>query len=149
MVTEGITADHLKEVYSDPYIIKVGHDGRAAEPVDHPLARYLSAWVGDKFAGAFLVIAFSPFEVELHAFLKKEYLKHSRELGKACIAFAFSHKSVLRVTAFIIEGLEMAKNYCLKLGFKHEGTRRNACMQDGKIKDVYVMGMTRAEWVML
>ena len=144
-VTEGITKGHLWELYTDPYIAKVGHDHRAAAPVDHPNVTYLSAWIGSTFAGAFMVIKQSAVEFELHALLKRSSIKQSRALGMACLAWAFA-QPILRVTAYIIEGLEAAKNYCLKLGFKHEGTRRHACMQGGIIKDVYVLGMTRQDW---
>ena len=148
MLTERITAEHLAELYSDKYIQNVEHDDRPAYPVFHPLAQYLSAWSNNEFAGAFLVITQSKYELELHALLKKEFLSKSRELGKECIDWAFSNPEVLRVTAYVIEGLEMAKNYCLKIGFKLEGTRRKACKVNGEIKDVYVMGLIRDEWVL-
>lgn len=144
-VTEGITEENLLSVYSDPYITKVGHDHRKAEPIVHPNVLYLSAWVGDVFAGAFIVIKQSDIEFELHSLLKRSFIKHSRELGIACLSWAFDHP-ILRVTAYIIEGLEAAKNYCIKLGFKEEGCRRCACVQNGAVKNVYVLGMTRQEW---
>jgi len=145
MVTLGITEQHLMEVYSDPYITKVGHDHRPAAPIQHPNVTYLSAWIGGSFVGAFIVIKQSAIELELHALLKKSALKESRTLGLACLAWAFA-QPILRVTAYIIEGLETAKNYCIKLGFKVEGCRRCACIQNGKVKDVYMLGMTRQEW---
>ena len=145
MVTVGITEQHLMEVYSDPYITKVGHDHRPAAPIQHPNVTYLSAWVGGSFVGAFIAIKQSSVELELHALLKKSALKQSRTLGFACLTWAFA-QPILRVTAYIIEGLETAKNYCIKLGFKVEGCRRCACMQGGIVKDVYVLGMTRQEW---
>jgi hypothetical protein len=145
VVTEGITKDHLIEVYSDSYITKIGHDHRPAAHIDHPAVTYLSAWIGNSFAGAFMAIRFSAIEIELHALLKKSSLKHSRALGMACLEWAFT-QPIQRVTAYIIEGLESAKNYCLKLGFKEEGCRRAACMQGGIVKDVYVLGMTRLDW---
>lgn len=144
-VTEGITKGHLLEVYSDPYITKIGHDHRPAAPIDHPAITYLSAWVGNTFAGAFMAIRFSPIEIELHALLKRSVLKHSRALGMACLEWAFA-QPIQRVTAYIIEGLESAKNYCIKLGFKEEGRRRAACVQNGMLKDIYVLGMTRMDW---
>lgn len=144
-VTEGITKGHLLEVYSDPYITKVGHDQRPAAPVNHPAVTYLSSWIGGDFAGAFMAIRFSDIEMELHAFLKRSSIWHSRELGHAFLAWAFAHP-ILRVTAYVIEGLESAKNYCLKLGFKVEGRRRHACVQNGAVKDVHVLGMTRQDW---
>jgi hypothetical protein len=145
-VTESITDEHLLEVYADPYITKVGHDYRPAEPIIHPNVRYLSAWIDNTFAGAFMVIEQSDVELDLHALLKKSSIKESRQLGLACIAWAFSHPIILRVTAYIIQGLEAAKNYCLKLGFKVEGCRRCACVQGGIVKDVYVLGLTRQDW---
>ena len=144
-VTEGITKGHLLEVYSDPYITKIGHDHRPAAPIDHPAVIYLSAWIDSTFAGAFMAVRFSPIEIELHALLKRSTLKHSRALGMACLEWAFA-QPIQRVTAYIIEGLESAKNYCLKLGFKEEGRRRVACMQGNIAKDVYVLGLTRLDW---
>jgi hypothetical protein len=145
MVTVGITDQHLMEVYSDPYISRIGHDHRPAAPIQHPNATYLSAWVDGKFSGAFIAIKASPVELELHALLKKSAIKQSRHLGLSFLAWAFA-QPILRVTAYIIQGLETAKNYCIKLGFKIEGCRRCACLQNGVVKGVYVLGMTRQDW---
>jgi hypothetical protein len=145
LVTEGITQDHLNEVYADPYIARVGHDHRAFAPVIHPCAVYLSAWADGVFCGAFLAIKNSELDLDLHALLKNSAVMVSRELGRSFLAWAFA-MPILRVTAHVIQGLDSAKNYCLKLGFKHEGTKRQACMQSGVIKDVYCLGMTRQEW---
>jgi hypothetical protein len=144
-VTESITDEHLLEVYADPYINKIGHDHRPAAPIIHPNVTYLSAWIGSTFAGAFMVIKQSAVELELHSLLKKSSIKESRNLAAKCLAWAFAHP-ILRVTVYIIEGLEAAKNFALKLGFKNEGCRRCACVQGGIVKDVYVLGMTRQEW---
>jgi hypothetical protein len=148
-VTEYISDEQLLEVYADPYINKVGHDHRRATPIINPQVTYLSAWIDNNFAGAFMAIRFSTLEFELHSLLKKSSLPYSRELGYKFLDWAFSHDSVQRVTAYIIAGLESAKNYCLKLGFKNEGCRKDACMQGGILKDVYILGMTRKDWVLL
>ena len=145
MVTVGITYQHLTEVYSDPYITKIGHDHRPAAPIKHPNATYLSAWIDGKFSGAFIAIKQSPVELELHALLKKSALKQSRGLGLSFLKWAFS-QPISRLSAYIIQGLATAKNYCIKLGFKFEGCRRCACVQGGVVKDVYVLGMTRQDW---
>jgi RimJ/RimL family protein N-acetyltransferase len=136
----------LSDVYSDPYITKVGHDHRASTPINHPNVTYLSAWVGDTFAGAFMAIKFSALEIEWHSFLKKTSIPYSRALGKSFLDWAFTASPIARVTAYIIQGLETAKNYGLKLGMKYEGCRRNACLQNGVLKDVYILGITREEW---
>lgn len=144
-VSVGITDEHLQQVYSDPRIAKVGHDHRPAAPVIHPAATYLSAWIGDQFAGAFLAIRYSPVEIELHSLLLRSAVTRSRDLGAACIDWAFSHP-ILRVTAYVIDGLESARNFCLKLGFREEGRRRMACVQGGNPKDIHILGITRGEW---
>lgn len=143
-VTEGVTDEHLRGLCSDPYIAKVGHDHRPLARVAHPQVVYLSAWVGETFAGAFMAIR-GKVDIELHAMLKKWAVPWSRELGRACLAWAFS-QPINRVTALVIEGLTSARNYCLRLGFKPEGIRRGACVQGGVAKDVHMLGMLRSEF---
>jgi hypothetical protein len=145
MVIEGITDKHLAEIYADPYIQKVGHDHRPAAPINHPLVTYLTASVNGKFAGAFIAIQASPIDLEFHSLLKKNFVLHSRNLAKEFLDWAFS-KPIERVTALIIEGLETAKNFGLKLGFKLEGIKRNACLVNGELKNVYILGLTRQDW---
>jgi hypothetical protein len=137
----------LLDIYSDPYISKIGHDHRPASIVVHPRVVYLSAKINDKIVGAFLAIRQTATDMHLHSLLKKEALPKSRELGKMCIDWAFSsNKEIQRVTANIIEGLEQAKNYCLKLGFVYEGRLRKAIAKDGKKLDIHILGITREEW---
>jgi len=144
-VEEGISTRDITAVYSDPYILRVGHDDRPAAPIHHPAVTYLSARIDGQFVGAFMSIEFSDIEYELHALLHRKAVYRSRELTRLLTDWAFSHP-IERVTAYIIEGLESAFNFCRKIGFTYEGTRRNACRQGGVLKDVYVLGMTRAEW---
>lgn len=145
-LTEGISAERLNDLYSDRYIQRVGYDSRPASPVSHPLAKYFTANVHGMFAGAFLVIQFTKYEVEIHALLHKWAIKYSRKLGEMILDLVFSNEEVLRVTANVLQGLETAKNYCLKLGFKQEGIRRSACLKNGKPIDVYILGLLRQDW---
>ncbi len=140
--------DELKElinIYSDPYIKQISHDHREANIIVHPNVTYLAAKVNNEIVGAFLAIKLNPTDIELHSLLTKKAIKHSRELGKLCIDWAFSFKDVQRVTANVMQGLEKAKNYCLKLGFIYEGTKRNACLKDGKLIDLHILGITRQD----
>jgi hypothetical protein len=147
MVHEGITEDRLQDIYSDAYITKVGHDHRPAAPINHPLATYLTATIDGWFAGAFLAIQRNTCDLEIHALLKRHAVIYSRQLGKAALRWAFSrHPSTLRVSSPVIEGLESARNYCLRLGMQQEGFMRDACMQNGVIKGVYLLAMTRQDW---
>jgi len=136
----------LFALYSDPYIARVGHDHRPAAPIIHPAASYLGAYVDGVLVGAFLIIESGFIELDLHALLRRSALPYSRALGYLCIARAFANSAIQRVTAYVIEGLTSALNYCTKLGFMVEGFRRDACVQGGKLKGVHVLGLTRQDW---
>ena len=149
--TESIGRDTLRAavdaVFSDPYVRdRVAHDHREPGFIAHPDVRYLAASVGGALAGFFVLIEVSPLEVDVHAALHRRAVPHSRVLGRACLAHVFADSLVQRATAHIIQGLDSARNYCRKLGFVHEGSRRNACSRGGKLIDVWIMGITRPEW---
>lgn len=134
-------------VMRDPYVARrVAHDHREPGYIFHPHVRYLAAEVDGKLAGVFTLIDFSELEVEIHAALLPWSIRQSRQLGAACLEHVFSDAAVQRATAYIIEGLESARNYCLRLGFTQEGMRRNACMKNGRLFGVHVLGITRADW---
>lgn len=136
----------LQAIYADPYVSRVGHDHRQAEPILHPNARYLGAYIDGQLSGAFLLIDSGFIEVDTHALLQKKALKHSRELGMLCINKVFENAEIQRVTAYVIQGLQSAYNYCIKIGFRDEGLRRDACKQNGKLLGVHVLGITRSDW---
>ncbi len=136
----------LASLYRDPYISRIGHDDRPAAPIQHPHVHYLGARVDGELVGAFLIIESGFIEVDVHALLTRRALPHSRALGRLCIAQAFANPEIERVTAYVIEGLTAARNYCLKLGFQSEGFRRSACRQNGQLLGVHILGMTRNEW---
>lgn len=145
-VSEGITERNLHALYADPYIQRVGHDHRPAAPIFHPSASYISCWVDDEFAGAFLMLKSSQVDYDMHALLLKAYRLNSRDLGKLCADYVFNKYPLDRITAPVIEGNEGARNYCQKIGFKQEGFKRDACIQNGMLKGIYIMGLTRSDW---
>ncbi len=136
----------LAAIYADPYVARVGHDHRLAAPIDHPAASYLGAFVGCELVGAFLIIKSGFIDLDLHALLTRRALPYCRELGRLCLAHAFADGAITRVNANVIEGLEAARNYCLKLGFKTEGFVRDACVRGGRLVGVHSLGMTRQDW---
>lgn len=146
VITKGITAEHLQQVYSDARVMRTGHDHRPPAPIDHPLAEYLSAWVDGEFAGAFLAIRQSTTEVDMHSLLLPVAIHASRDLGRLALDWALSQGGVLRVTAQIIDGLTEAINFCKKIGMAYEGCRRHACLKDGVPTDVHVLGITKEEF---
>lgn len=142
----GITPEHLAELYSDELVSRICDDDQPMYPVFHELATYLSAFVSGRFVGAYLAIRYSACEYEVHTLLMKPATKASRELGRQLLDWCFSDKNVLRVTGYIREGLQSAINHCLKMGFKHEGFRREAVRCSGVPRGIHIMGITRTEW---
>ena len=136
----------LAPLFLDPYIARVGHDDRPAAPIEHPHVHYLGARVDGELVGAFMIIESGFVEVDVHALLTRRALLHSRELGRLCLTQAFANPAIERVTAYVIEGLTAARNYCLKLGFQPEGFRRAACRQQGRPLGVHILGVTRNDW---
>lgn len=146
VVSVGVDPQALGDLYSDPYISRVGHDHRPAAPIVSPAVTYLTASVNGEFAGAFMVIRCSAVDVHVHALLKRNAVVYSRELGRVFLDWVFETIPVLRATALVIEGLESARNFCVKVGMKPEGFMRDACVQNGVTKGVHVLGMTRQDW---
>jgi len=145
-VTSGISEENLQKVYTDPFILRIGQDGRPVAPVRHPLAEYVSAWADGVFVGAFLAIHTTRFEIEVHALLLRNAVRYSRELGLRFIAFCFDNYPILRVTAHITDNLRSVQNYCRNIGFKRDGFRRDACEIRGEKYGICTMGITRTEW---
>lgn len=146
-ITIGASWEHTVEMFSDDKVVRaMGYDGYVPSPILHPLVTTLSAWVNGEFAGLFLAIRYSKYEIELHSLLKYQFIKHSRDLGKMVVEWSFSLPDMMRVTAHIMEGQETARNYALKVGFKLEGVRRNACIKNGSPRSVYMLGITKEDW---
>ena len=147
IVAPDITNAELDQVYSDDYIRRaISHDGRQASAITHAVAEYLAARVGNIFCGAFLLVRSSNIEMDIHALLFKAAVRWSRWLGMQAIDHVFLSYPVERITACVFADLPTVGNYCIKLGFSYEGTRRNACKRGGVLTGVDMFGITRADW---
>lgn len=142
----GISPENLATLYSDDFVRRIADDDMAFDPVFHPLAEYLSAFDGDKFLGAYLVIRFCETEYEAHTLLLASARKHCRELGGMLLSWVFSHERVLRLTGLVREDFKTAINHCRKMGFTHEGTKRDAVTVNGVPTAVEIYGITRKDW---
>lgn len=142
----GISPENLATLYSDDFVRRVADDDMAFEPVEHPLAVYLSAFHYDKFIGAYIVIRYCETEYEAHNLLRHCARKHCREIGKLLIDWVFSHSHVLRLTGLIRSDLKTAVNHCRKMGFTHEGSKRDAVTVNGVPTAVEIYGITRKDW---
>lgn len=142
----GISPENLAKLYSDDFVRRIADDDMAFEPVFHPLAQYLSAFNGAEFIGAYLVIRFCDTEYEAHTLLLPSSRKYCRELGGKLLAWVFDHPRVLRLTGLVRADLKTAINHCRKMGFTHEGTKRDAVAVNGVPTAVEIYGITRKDW---
>jgi len=63
--------------------------------------------------------------------------------------FAFGELRLHRVFLHVFEGNERAVHVYERLGFRHEGTEREAYYRHGRFHDVHVMGILADEWAAL
>lgn len=139
-------AEAIERILKDPWIApKITHDGRGAAYIEHPNLDYFGAYAGGKLVGVFMRVRFTAIETEVHAALLREALPHSRELGRLFLDRVFSDEGILRATAHTLGSLKTAVNYCRKLGFVHEGERRNASIQNGRLLPVITLGLLRED----
>ena len=136
----------IQRLYQEPEFKVIAHDHRGAEPVLHPKAQYLGAYVDGALAGLFLVIRSSALEVDLHVLILQKFIRQARDLGRDCLNWVFADRSIQRATAYVMEGRDSTINYTKKLGFRHEGMRRCACSINGRLIGVHTMGLTRTDW---
>lgn len=136
----------LASLYADPYILRAGNDNHAISAVKHPLVEHWSAWADGLFMGCLVCVKYTKTETEFHARLLKAAIPFSREIGREAMRIVFSDQNVMRVTCYVMQGLEKAKNYCLRLGFSLEGIKRDAVTKNGLPRDVYMLGITRKDY---
>lgn len=126
---------------------KVGHDHRESGYISHPNVSYLGAYVNNELVGVFTIIESGFVEVDIHASILPAGIAEARVLGAMAVDYLFkTTPDLARITAYVIEGLETAKNYCIKVGFVYEGKRRDACLKNGQLVGIHVLGLTRKDW---
>jgi RimJ/RimL family protein N-acetyltransferase len=146
-VEKGISANNMSEIYSDAYIIDaISFGDKKPFPVIHELADYVSVFIDGEFVGAILVIHYSGYETEIHSLLLKKSRRYSREICKCILKYCFDECEILRVTGYVMEKLNSAKNNLLKCGFTYEGFRRHCYMKNGAPEGIHILGITRQEW---
>ena len=143
-LASNITEENLNTIYSSPYIVGAI---KSNTPVNNPLAKYISAFIDNEFLGCFLTINFSKHEIEIHSLLLEKALPYSRELGRMILSKCFNENDIMRITAPIRETSHTVKNYVKKLGFKLEGIKRNATIENDKPISVEYYGLLRGELV--
>lgn len=137
----------IERIFADPWIArKLEGAGLGTDFIDHPLISYYGAYVDQRLVGVFTHAQITAIEVEVHAALLEEATRHGRTLGALFLDKVFADPKVMRATGNIIGSLTSAVNYCHKLGFKIEGKRRDAVIQDGMLLPIIILGLLREEW---
>ncbi len=71
---------------------------------------------------------------------------YGSEAMRLALRYAFHELNLNRVWLTVISYNARAIHLYEKLGFRHEGVRRQAVLRDGKRYDMLVMGLLRSEW---
>lgn len=143
-IKKGISKENADYLYSHESIIKLKHDDGGIYYIEHPYVSYYSAFIDNIFVGAFLVIEHSSIEAEVHLHLLPESIKYYRNICYLMLheLFTIYH----RVTGKIYGTLKTMQNMVKKLGFKHEGTMREAYSINDRKIDCEIYGLLKSEW---
>ena len=71
---------------------------------------------------------------------------HGEDAMKLLLGYCFKDLKCERVTLDHYTGNEAASSLYQKLGFRYEGVARSACRKNGKLYDVELMSMLKAEY---
>jgi len=131
-------------VLHDPWVVaRIRHDDREPGYIEHPALTYTAAFIGEEAVGVFMAIQHSPWEVEVHAALKRKATHYARELGCMFLDRLWQRPELMRITAPVLSTLPSAVNYCKRLGFEVEGVKRRAVKVNGVPADVIYLGLLR------
>jgi hypothetical protein len=146
-ISDNVSSSMIEETYSDKYILScIEYDSSTPSYINHPLAKYYSAWNNKEFLGLILCVRYNKFEIEMHSLLKKESIPHSREIGKLIIEEMFNNEDVLRITAPVQGNLKSTMNFLEKIGFVKEGIKKDAIIKKAIVTDMYIYGITKKHW---
>jgi len=125
-ITEDASADYIPDVVKD---------------------FYLCIWNGPKVIGFYKFNQVFARTWEIHAnVLPEQRNKHARETGGLALHWAIEHiPSMDKLVCFIPEKFKHVKKYAEFYGFKVEGNNKKSYFKDGKLIDLYQLGMTRQD----
>jgi len=71
---------------------------------------------------------------------------YAQEASRALMAAGFEHLGLFRIFAYTLSGNEPSQNVIRKLGFRYEGTQRQAIERFGQRYDHVSYGILKREW---
>lgn len=141
--------DELKELFQDPKILNNMTETRLY-PEKTPTEMIFRIERDNKLIGElkFHSIRWFNRKAMLSVILIEEYQKKGigTEALRTAIKFAFEKMNLHRLEAEVIEFNEPSKKLVEKLGFKLEGTLREAKYSCGKYWNIYRYGLLRKEY---
>lgn len=124
---------------------KIKHDHAELGYIDHPMIDYYSCFMDDDFVGCYIVAKIFPIDYEVHMLLLPTAVRNYRELGREMASILFEETD--RISTVVVDGMNSAKNYVEKLGFRLEGIKKEAFEQGGVKKDAYFYGLLKKDFI--
>ena len=144
---DNVSTEMINSIYEDDYIIScISYDSCTPSPIEHPLAKYISAWYKDIFLGLILCVRYNQYEIEMHSLLTKKSIPYSHDIGKMVIDKVFEENDITRITAPVQGDLHSTMNYLQKIGFVKEGIKKDAIIKKGVLVDMHIFGITKLQW---
>lgn len=84
-------------------------------------------------------------DMAVHLIMFDRRLRGRELMFLGILGYFFERLKLRRVTSVITEDSPMTIRLALRLGFKHEGTMREAVLRDGKYLNAHIYGMLREE----
>lgn len=111
-----------------------------------PTTYWLEVWELDKTVG---VIYFegihAPIDVQLHMMFFDRAPAEKAPLVREVVKYMFSHFPIQRITVMVPRIYHATLRLSEKLGFRREGTKREAVLLGGRWVDIVICGLLRKE----
>ena len=153
MITTTRTYDAylVRSVITRPDIwATVAEDGQ--DPLTYAPDVHNDCWLtmtgpDDVLVGLYCLDQYNAVTLEIHAQVLPEHRKvYSRATGEAALAWVLENvPQCQKVIASVPAIYPNVRDFTLQFGFRVEGTIRHSYLKDGKVHDLWLLGITRDE----
>lgn len=112
-------------------------------PVPCDYATYLAAFVGNQYAGMFMLHMQNGATIEVHTCLLPNARGKAKKLAKELIEWVWSNTNAQRLVTCVPEYNRLAMKLALDSGMKEYGLNPCGFIKNGKFHDVHLLGITR------
>ena len=110
-----------------------------------PHGPFLSTFIDGEMAGAFVVIPWSEYCVQIHGGVARKFWGRGVEICTDMGMFLFTVTPCVKIVAIVPESNRLMRNCLVKTGLKEEGKIEKSFIKNMRFQDQYVYGIHRGE----